>query len=200
MGAEEEFTIGEPVACTDGDCGQLRNIVIDPVAKSITHLVVEEKHRVGLGRLVPTTLVGATSGGTVTLTCSLAEYQALEVAEEVRYLPGTAPGSLSLPFYGLNTTIATPVVLDKAPLGEVTFHRGDAVHAIDGVVGKVEGLVVDERDHQVTHVLLQEGHLFDHDDVSIPISNVTSFTDGVLLNLTKDEVRALPSIAVERHR
>jgi len=46
-----EFIIGSEVACSDGVCGDLRRVVIDPVARAVTHLVVEPRHRAG-GHLV----------------------------------------------------------------------------------------------------------------------------------------------------
>jgi hypothetical protein len=46
------------------------------------------------------------------------------------------------------------------PLNEVEVRRGEHVHATDGDIGRVQGLVIDPSDHHVTHVLLQEGHLW----------------------------------------
>jgi hypothetical protein len=60
----------------------------------------------------------------------------------------------------------------------------------------VRGLVVDPSDYHVTHVLLDEGHLWGEKEVAIPISAVTSVDEGVRLNLTKDEVRDLPPVEV----
>jgi hypothetical protein len=55
-------------------------------------------------------------------------------------------------------------------LGEVEIRRGDHVHASDGDIGRVHGLVIDPRNHRVTHVLLQEGDLWGRKQVAIPIS------------------------------
>ena len=44
----------------------------------------------------------------------------------------------------------------------------------------------------VTHILLDEGHLWGKRQVAIPIGAVADFSDGVRLSLTKDEVRDLP--------
>ena len=47
----------------------------------------------------------------------------------------------------------------------------------------------------MTHVLLDEGHLWGQKRVAVPISAVTGVeVDGVRLNLTKDEVRDLPPV------
>jgi hypothetical protein len=35
---------------------------------------------------------------------------------------------------------------------------GEHVHATDGNIGEIQGLVIDSGSHQVTHVLLEEGH------------------------------------------
>jgi hypothetical protein len=56
------------------------------------------------------------------------------------------------------------VVYDKVPLNEVEVRRGEHVHATDGDIGRVQGLVIDPSDHHVTHVLLQEGHLWGRKD------------------------------------
>jgi hypothetical protein len=44
----------------------------------------------------------------------------------------------------------------------------------------------------VTHVLLQEGHLWGRKDVVIPVSAVTKVENGIWLNLTKKQVEDLP--------
>jgi sporulation protein YlmC with PRC-barrel domain len=207
-----EYTIGEEVTCRDGVCGDIRRVVIDPVARALTHLVVEPKHRQGLGRLVPIDLVDATAEGTC-LRCSTAEFDALEDAEETHFLPEAGEGmgyaegqALEWPYYGLGAGgmggvtgmgLASPQVIihDRVPVGEVEVRRGEHVHASDGNIGRVHGLVIDPKDHHVTHVLLQQGHLWGKKEIAIPISAVKDVAaDGLRLNLTKDEVRDLPPV------
>jgi sporulation protein YlmC with PRC-barrel domain len=122
---------------------------------------------------------------------------------------------LSWPYYGLGMgsgglgvvggmgaeTAAAPraVTYDRLPMGEVAVRRGEQVHATDGDIGRVQGLVIDPRDHHVTHVLLQEGHLWGRKEVAIPIGAVAGADDGIQLSITKQEVRDLPSVDVD-HR
>jgi hypothetical protein len=82
------------------------------------------------------------------------------------------------------------------PVGEVDIRRGEHVHATDGNIGRVQGLVIDPKDHHVTHVLLEEGHLWSKKQVAIPIGAVTDVAAaaGVRLNLTRDQVRDLPPV------
>jgi sporulation protein YlmC with PRC-barrel domain len=86
------------------------------------------------------------------------------------------------------------VVYDRVPAGEVEVQRGEHVHATDGAIGQVQGLVIDPDDHHVTDVLLDEGHLWGKKRVAIPIGAVTDVKDGIRLDLTKDEVRDLPPV------
>jgi hypothetical protein len=204
-----EYIIGSAVSCSDGACGELRRVVVDPVARALTHLVVEAKHRQGRGRLVPVDLV-ISSGPKIQLGCATAEFEALEHAEEERFLPGALgewgyrqDQMFSWPYFGLGTgdlgmsPAPQSLTSDRVPSGGVEVRRGEYVHATDGPVGRVKGLVVDPSDHHVTHVLLDEGHLWGKKMVAIPIGAVTSVEDGVRLGLTKDEVGDLPAVDVD---
>jgi hypothetical protein len=46
-------------------------------------------------------------------------------------------------------------------------------------------------------VLLREGHLWERREVSIPIKAVTGCEAGIRLNLSKQQVEDLPSVAVD---
>ena len=121
---------------------------------------------------------------------------------------------LSWPYYGLGggagfgmggvgmmRDVDRPVVVtnDRVPLGEVEVRRGEHVFATDGEIGRVRGLVIHPDDHGVTHVLLDEGHLWGQKRVAIPISAVQDVAAGVRLNLTKGQVRDLPPVEVDEH-
>jgi sporulation protein YlmC with PRC-barrel domain len=214
MSETTQYTIGAAVTCSDGICGKLNRVVVDPAARLLTHLVVEPRDRLQLGRLVPISLVDESAEG-IRLRCSLSEFDALEDAEETRFLAEAseqlgygAEEIFAWPYYGLGAGMggmggmgtmgveSTPqFVYDRVPVGEVEVRRGEHVHASDGNVGRVEGLVIDPTDHRVTHVLLERGHLWGKKEIAIPISAVTGVTpEGVCLNLTKAEVRELPAV------
>lgn len=229
MADTTHYQIGAEASCSDGVCGNVSRVVIDPVARVLTHLVVEPKHRQGLGRLVPVDIVEATARG-VGLRCSMAQFEKLEPAEETRFLPadtggygggggaGYEPGQAAFwPYFGLGSAgvgggfagaaglgmgggmgaMSQPVTYDTVPLGEVAVRRNDEVHATDGDIGKVQGLVVDPRNRHVTHILLQEGHLWGRKEVAIPISAVAAADEGIRLNLTKQQVEDLPPADID---
>jgi len=213
MAETTSFAIGSDARCTEGVCGEVSRVVVDPVAGAVTHLVVEPKGRQGLGRLVPLELVDATEGE-IRLRCTLAEFENLDAAEETQFVPGTrgyaAYGPeqvLSWPYSSLGggagaggdmvAGVSETVTYDTVPVGEVAVRRGDRVHATDGKIGQVEGLVIDPRNHHVTHVLLQEGHLWGRKEVAIPISAVTGAGDGIRLSITKHQVQDLPPVDID---
>ena len=206
-------TIGAEASCTDGACGEVSRVVVDPVAREVTHLAVEPKGRQGLARLVPLDLVEV-SDGEIRLRCTLAQFDQLDPAEETQFLPGTrgyeeyGPEQvLSWPYASLggDPTIegdavagfSQTVTFDTVPLGEVEVRRGEPVHATDGHIGHVEGLVINPANHHVTHVLLKEGHLWGRKEVAIPISAVTGVEDGIQLSIAKAEVQDLPAVDIE---
>ena len=75
------FRIGADASCTDGACGQVSRIIINPAGREVTHLAVDPKHRRGPGRLVPVDLADATTGQ-IRLGCTLAEFRMLQPAQE----------------------------------------------------------------------------------------------------------------------
>ena len=200
------FTIGADASCTDGACGKVSRVVVDPVARTVTRLVIEPRHWHGPGRLVPLGLVDATAGE-IRLRCTLADFEKLDPAEETEFLPGTPgyPGYdpeqvLFMPYYGsmgwVGNYAPQTVTYNTVPLDEVEVRRGEHVHAADGHIGKVQGLVIDPHSHHVTHVLLQEGHLWGRKEVAIPIGAVTGVDDGIHLNITKQQVQDLPPVDI----
>jgi sporulation protein YlmC with PRC-barrel domain len=194
------FTIGANVSCTDGACGEVRRLIVNPVADTVTHLVVEPKHRRGQGRLVPVGLVD-TSTGEIRLRCTKADFENLDPAEETRQLPEEPPEA---PFdYDPGLSVVSRrqyVTEDSIPLGEEEVRPGDHVYATDGHIGQVQGFVIDPASHHVTQVLLREGHLWGRKEVAIPISAVTGVDDGVRLSITKQQVEDLPPADIDHPR
>ncbi len=210
MSEAVEYDIGAPVSCSDGDCGHLVRVVLDPVARTITHIIVEPKHRPGQGRLVPVSLVDG-STGRPRLRCSAGEFDELEFAEETHFFSeggedlGYGNGEVSVwPYYGLGSGLGGGLpeaprayFTSRVPASEVEVRRGEQVHAVDGDLGRVQGLVVDPSDQHITHVLLQEGHLWGKKEVAIPIGSVKVVDDeGVHVDLRCDEVKDLPPVAL----
>lgn len=212
-----EYVIGSRVRCAGEECGELDFVVVDPVADKLTHLVVRPDDEEAPARLVPVHIAVPGADG-IELNCTLARFEEFEPLLRTRFLPGAGDAAvprhgdrvLEWPFYGLSLAPAlsgmapgadpqpATVVFERIPLGEVSVRRGERVHAADGEIGRVRGLVVVPPDSAVTHILLDEGHLWGRKRVAIPIRDVTGIDDdGVAVRLTKDEIKDLPPVDVE---
>jgi sporulation protein YlmC with PRC-barrel domain len=213
--------LGQPVRCNDGHFGELADVVIDPITRHVTHLVVAPHHQHMLARLVPIDLAEAATNGhaAVSLRCTLEHARELPSVQEFAYLrlgefPANDPdwdvgveNVLALPYYGYagfgEPTIEydphASMTYDRVPKGKVEIRRASEVLSTDGHrVGHVDGFLVDG-DDQITHVVLERGHLWGRREVTIPIDAVSRVkTDYVALRLTKDEVAALPAVSVHR--
>ena len=193
MDEETEFAMGAVASCVDGPGGKVSRVIIDPATETVTHLVIEPKHRLGVGRLVPLDLVDTTTGG-IRLRCTVEEFGNLEPAQETELIDdvtaGLGTGAMNAPM-GFMSPVQT-MVQDVVPLGEADVDRGAPVFCLAGEIGRVHGLMIDPDDHRVTHVLLEEGHLWGRKKVSIPVSAVTGVENGIWLSLTKKQVEDLP--------
>ena len=204
------LVIGSEAVGSDGYRGEVLAVVVDPAARTVTHLVVEPRGREGLARLVPLDLadladtVGAGSDP-VRLRCTETEFMNLEPAEETlaEFVPGYPdPVQLLPPGWrgagggtadgGTILRIPEKETIDVVPPGEVEERRGEHVHATDGDIGGLRGLRIDPGSRRVTHVLVRDGHVWGHHDVDIPAEMVAGFGDGIRLSVTRQQVRDLP--------
>ena len=213
--------LGSPVRCTDDVFGEVADIVIDPIRRRVTHIVVEPHHRHGLARLAPIELVdgGEDSDSGVSLRCTIEQLRRLEPVQEFAYLRlGEFPLNdpdwdvgvedvLAQPYYD-STGLGTPpldydphvsTTYDRIPKGEVEIRRLSEVTSADGHhLGRVDGFVVDS-DDQITDLLLEHGHLWGRREVTIPIGAVARVEiDAVTLNLSKDAVGACTPVGIKR--
>jgi sporulation protein YlmC with PRC-barrel domain len=212
---ETPFVIGADAKGTDGVCGKVIRVVVDPVARALTHLVVQPRGWPGLGRLVPVDLVDAATPKEIRLRCTRAEFDGLGFAEDTHFAPETSQGQyagystdqiLMLPYYRRVGGEDLSPTGDEQPAGsygsmppgELGVRRNKRVYATDGEIGRVEGFVIDPASHHVSHVLLQAGHLFDRREVAIPIGAVTGVVDSVQLNISKQQVENLPPVNTDR--
>src|SRR3954468_24570944 len=157
---------GRKVHCSDGEYGALTDVVIDPTARRVTHLVVEPHHAHERAPLVPATLVvedGA--GAAIPRSCTADEVARLPQVRELAYLrldefPVEDPewdvgiqSVLAMPYFqpvGFDTAmppVDDPVELgyDRVPKGEVEIERTSPVRDSTGeILGSVDGFVVDD--------------------------------------------------------
>ena len=200
-----DIPIDADVQCTDGVAGRSTYVVLNPVTRRVTHVVVKEDGFPRLERLVPVEMVAESSPGQIHLTCSQQELHRLEAFIETEFLPGESPYAA----YGLDEYRLWPYILpedpifpvehERVPPGELAVRRGSRVRATDGDVGQVDEFLVDRETERITHLVLREGHLWGQKDVLIPVSEIGQIDeDRVYLTLSKEEVANLPTIPTRR--
>jgi hypothetical protein len=218
--------LGLPVECSDGRGGKVRDLVVDPGRRRLTHIVVERHAH--LAHLVPIEDVERTSADdsdALRLSCTVAEIERRypEVEETTLVRIGEWPTLdeddwevgvstvLSAPFFdgdGFELTTAAPaaddrvlLAYDRIPAHEVEMRRGSVVEAADGTfLGHVDSFLVDN-EGRITHLVLERGHLWRRRDITIPMTAVVQLsTDKVQLSLSKDEVGGLPAVRGHGHR
>jgi sporulation protein YlmC with PRC-barrel domain len=214
--------LGTPVRCTDEPYGELADVVVDPISKRVTHLVVRPTHQEALEtRLVPIELVeGGDQASEISLRCTVEDVKGLEPVQEYAYLrlgesaaedPNWDVGVqdvLASPYYEGDAALGgypgygpdLGLIYDRVPKGEVEIRRSSDVYSADEHhLGEVDGFLVDGEAH-ITHLILERGHLWGRREVTIPIGAVAKVeTDLVTLSLLKDQVGDLPSVRVRRH-
>ena len=200
MAGRTPFTIGADVSCTDGVCGKVSRLVIHQRARTVTHLVVNDRQF--QGRLVPLNLVDVdATTGQIRLRCTISEFGKLDPASVTVPLQDNDADPDNSYDQLLSRSVASrlladppSVTYDTRPSGEVGVRGGEHVHATDGDIGQIQGLVIDSGSHQITHVLLQEGHVLGRKVVAIPIGTVAGVNEnGIQLSITRQQVKDLPS-------
>jgi sporulation protein YlmC with PRC-barrel domain len=217
--------LGTPVRSRDGEVvGELADVIIDPVKRRVTHLVVKPAHGRGESRLVSIELAEAAGDAReIVLRRTAEEIRQLPNIEDFAYLRlGEAPVTDPDWDVGVTTVLAQPyfgssglapdysvgaleqevgLIYDRVPKGEIEIRRSSNVITGDGrYAGEVEGFLVDDDDH-ITHLVLERGHLWGRREVTVPIGAVAKVeSDTVTLALSTDEIGALPSHKVHRWR
>src|SRR5947209_5351730 len=188
-GPRMRLELGTPVSCTDGRFGELEDLVIDPISKRVTHIIVRPEHTADATRLVPVDIAEPADDKGISLRCTIDEARGFDTVQEFAYLrlgefPVEDPDwdvgieqMLAMPYY--RPTDMSGYVepydenagwsYDRVPKGKVEIRRASAVNSADGErVGHVDGFLVDSDDH-ITHLVLERGHLWRKRDVTIPI-------------------------------
>ena len=83
------------------------------------------------------------------------------------------------------------ITYDLVPKGEVELRHASAVYSADQHhLGSVDGVLVGS-DDEITHLLLERGHLWWRRELAVPADAVSQIkTDMVVLGVNKDQLRA----------
>jgi sporulation protein YlmC with PRC-barrel domain len=201
-----DIPLNAKVHCVDGECGHSTYVIIDPVSRQVTHLVVKENGLASAEHVLPIKWVTETTHNLIRLRCTKEQFTKMAPFVEEHYLREPLPdfehpvgGYFLLPYRVRNVMKTVQVETRHIPAGELAVHRGASVEATDGHVGRVDEFLVDPENSHITHLILSEGHLWGQKDVTIPVSEIDKVQENrVYLKLDKQSIEALPSIPL-RH-
>jgi uncharacterized membrane protein len=193
------------VHCSDGAAGRSTYIVVNPINRQMTHLVVKSEQSPFHEVLVPLDQVEETTPDRIELKCTRDDFNKMKPFEYNEYIRTELPDYLSWP-YVLPMGFYSEVVVKYIPVkhqnilpGEVAVRRGARVEASDGYVGLVDELLINSNNMQVTHLVLLERHIFKDREITIPVSQIDRVDeDTVYLKLDRQSVEQLPTTPIQR--
>lgn len=196
-------TLHKNIECTDGKCGRIASVIINPVTQQITHLVVDNKSLTCRERLVPISWVASSTYDLVNLRCSRKELAQCECFNKKQFMPAAATSYPSPPHlmqpYVMPQSLLVPQASRGIPPEALEIRRGARVEASDGSAGKVEEFLVDPVSSKITHLLLSTGLFYDKRQAAVPVSRIDRIAGGtVYLKAGKKELAALPLMPVTR--
>jgi hypothetical protein len=197
------------VHCTDTESpvGYSQYVVMNPVTEQLTHVVVRDRQRLDVERLVPLGLVEETAQKRIWLSCTKGEFRGLRpfIGKEFLRTKGSfadydPDGVMVLPYAApKNGPVSGEREHRSIPPNELAVRRGSRVEAVSGPVGTVDEFVVDPADGGITHLVLRKGHPWGERDVAVPVSDIERVKENVVyLRLNKLRIGLLPTVPVLR--
>jgi hypothetical protein len=213
-----------PVSCRDGAFGRLEDVVIDPKARRLTHLVVQPEDHSDRARLVAIEAArDDQESETLALERTVADLEQTDPIQESAYLRmgellagGTdwsvgiqemyslpEYGSLGPEIMGAGATMEfdqhVAVSYHRIPLDGVEIRRSSAVTSSDGHhLGHVVGFALDDQ-ALITELILEHGHMWTKRMVAIPGAAIERCeTDELTVSMSSDQVGGLKSLPGHR--
>ena len=201
-----DIPINVKVSCEKEVIGKSTCVIINPINRKATHVVVKMEAFPYIERLVSVNLIQESTPDHIQLNCTKEDLKQMPPFVEYKFLPGDEMNreytiaSYRLWPYVLPIDEPIPVEYEHVPAGEIAFHRGSQVKATDGIVGQIDEFLIDPKNGQITHLILREGHLWGKKDITIPISEIDHIGEDIIyLKLDKHAIEKLPGIPVQRH-
>ncbi len=174
------------VECLDGPGGQSTCIIIDPVTRLITHIVVEDKDAPEAQYLVPLGKIKLSMPHLIQLRCTRHELQKMPHFVRIDHERRSVPYTLySFGDYMIGPTMImeddlVPISHEQVPEGELAVHQGARVEAIDGPLGQVAEFLLDPTTEQINYLVLRKQHLWHYRELMVPSSQIEQIKDDTI--------------------
>lgn len=203
-----KLRLGQPVYATDMLFGELGDIVVDPLAGDVTHVVIQPHNDHFQARLVPIGLVSEESAGlTVQLDAEhlrrlerVADSDFMQLGETIEVGDDWDIGTQDVvyaPFQDFELDIGwsdprVGIFFDRIPKGDCEIRRSSQVIVTDDkIVGHVDGFVADN-DH-LTAIVVRVGMPGFRRNVFVPFASVAKVrSDRIELTINEHQFDLLP--------
>jgi len=193
--------IDAQIQCTNGQCGKLAGVVMNPESRCITDLIVEKGFLLKHDRILPLSVMESATEENVYLSINsneldqYPEYRVIEYEEPVTGLEQQSTPIVTP--YGMQGALDPVVPMVKKKIregigGQKVIERGMHVKSTDGTFGKVDHVLMNLESKEVTHLVVRRGMIFS-DHVVIPISMIEEVReDSIFVTGTAEELEQLP--------
>lgn len=201
---ETRIRMNAEIKCDDADCGWLDRVVVDPVKRLITHLVVRLHD--GVRHVVPESAIAEIHLEWIKLSLTCAEVRTMPPFSVTDYSLPSADWSPLVGFthadvlwpsdYAPTLTAdispgPLPVEHHATPPGEWEVTKGMRVFCADRECGRIEDVILDPEAGKAHGFVVRRGFLFTR-DVAIPMGWVAGMdADGLHLKMTARQVEEL---------
>ena len=197
------FNLGSKVQCTDGQCGNLSKLVIDPDSGQVTDIIIEKGFLLTTNIVLPITLVEDVTEEQIRLAIpseQLSRYPIYEVTEfeEPAEVANRQPAAGVSPL-GLQTVTEPVAPMVKRKIrrgieeGRQVIEAGMSVNNSEGVVGKVDRVIIDPITGKISHIVLKRGLVISNLTI-IPIAIMDSiYNNGIFIIATDQEIEQFPA-------
>lgn len=204
---ELDFAIGARIHCKDGRAGVLRKVVVDPHSRRVIDLVAEKGLLQKKDRVLPISIVVKASAEDIYLTIQSTELPNYPEYRETDFAVPASGWEITSPFrrdeirhwtnrYGVEG-FGSPVIpmVRKHQVQGIASNleaigRNTPIRNHEGVVGKVDHLLVVRDTQEVTHFVTQNGIL--RHQLVIPVEWVEDIDDdGIYIRGRRADLKEL---------
>ena len=213
-----ELTFKAQVMGEEGHIGQLRRIIVKPKTMVVSYIVVELSGLFGFEKyLVPIDYISSTTPQFININCTQKELMGMKPycetysikneywEQEMVYGPWNninyASDVLMSWSYPFPEQVMPYMIVEKENLlpGELAISDDVRVQALDGLLGKFDGLLVSQHTQIIKGLLVHSGNFLNQKERLCPAKVIKKMEDKkVFLKSNKKALNSLPSISRRR--
>lgn len=176
------------VLCTDGSFGHMDCILLDPLTKQVSHIVVKDSHG-GIKRMVPLRFLQDARADGIYLNCETGRARRCErfLIEEFIADDETISRQHVRPPKSKKEQLSA-IHYEVTPPGELALRQGARVHALDGKLGTVSKLRAELPNGRLTHVIVRLGNIWEKHESAVASEHIQKIEEtNIYLDLHKHD-------------